>query len=587
MRDFLNISSRLSGRHGKEDRDGAALNSASLLRAKARLVMVVTVFMIGYLAISLRLADLTLLRARPAEDTGLPQDVRPLKKPLRGPIVDRNGNLVATSLAMASAYADTTLIDKPAAVAKELAAILPDEKESDIFRKLSSGKKFIWIARDITPRQEYAINALGHPGLAFQEEERRIYPEGNLLSHVVGYTDVDGNGIAGIEKAHDEDLKEGDKTVQLTLDLRVQHIMHRELAAAMKKFSAKAAVGMVMDVNSGDVIAMVSLPDFNPLHPGDARDAAMFPRATLGVYEMGSTFKLFSMAAALDSGRVHFSSSFDATKPLHYGRFTINDYEFKHRFLTVPEIFIYSSNIGTAKMAEFIGTDALKSFYRRMGFFDQVPVDLPERGTPLYPRPWRDINTLTASFGHGVAVSPLHLVRAAAALVNGGIMITPHLVKADEPRGLMPGPKGPRVVKPQTSLAIRQLLEMVVAAGTGRKAYVEGYDVGGKTGTAEKNSGGRYEKHLLLSSFLGVFPMTNPRYVVLAMLDEPHGTKDTWGYATGGWVAAPVVANVIAQLGPLYRILPDYNDHDIIKEMSMYLKEVKEGKSLASVGSDR
>jgi cell division protein FtsI (penicillin-binding protein 3) len=355
----------------------------------------------------------------------------------------------------------------------------------------------------------------------------------------------------------------------------------------MKKFSAKAAVGMVMDVNSGDVIAMVSLPDFNPLHPGDARDAAMFPRATLGVYEMGSTFKLFSMAAALDSGRVHFSSSFDATKPLHYGRFTINDYEFKHRFLTVPEIFIYSSNIGTAKMAEFIGTDALKSFYRRMGFFDQVPVDLPERGTPLYPRPWRDINTLTASFGHGVAVSPLHLVRAAAALVNGGIMITPHLVKADEPRGLMPGPKGPRVVKPQTSLAIRQLLEMVVAAGTGRKAYVEGYDVGGKTGTAEKNSGGRYEKHLLLSSFLGVFPMTNPRYVVLAMLDEPHGTKDTWGYATGGWVAAPVVANVIAQLGPLYRILPDYNDHDIIKEMSMYLKEVKEGKSLASVGSDR
>ncbi|MBI1214459.1 MAG: penicillin-binding protein 2 [Alphaproteobacteria bacterium] len=587
MRDFLNISSRLSGRHGKDIKDNAAFHASSLLRAKARLVMVVTVFMVGYLAISLRLADLTLLRAKPAEDTGLPQDVRPLKKPLRGPIVDRNGNLVATSLAMASVYADTTMIENAPAVARELAAILPDEKEPEILRKLQSGKKFIWIARDITPRQEYKINALGHPGLAFQEEERRIYPEGNLLAHLLGYTDVDGNGIAGIEKAHDADLKAGDKTVRLTIDLRVQHIMHRELSAAMKKFSAKAGVGLVMDVDTGDVISMVSLPDFDPLHPGDARDAAMFPRATLGVYEMGSTFKLFSMAAALDSGRVHFSSEFDATKPLHYGRFTINDYEPKHRFLTVPEIFIYSSNIGTAKMAEYIGTDALKSFYRRMGFFDTVPVDLPERGAPLYPRPWRDINTLTAAFGHGVAVSPLHLVRAAAALVNGGIMIKPHLVQTDEPRRLSPGPEGERVIKPQTSLAVRRLLEMVVAAGTGRKAYVEGYDVGGKTGTAEKNKGGKYEKHLLVSSFLGVYPISNPRYVVLAMLDEPHGTKDTWGFATGGWVAAPVVAKVVEQMAPLYHIPPDFNSHDIVREMAMYLKDAKEGKSLASVGTDR
>lgn len=587
MSDFLGISGRLSGR-AKFAKDPAAFHGASLLRAKARLILVTTVFMLGFLAVTLRLADLTLLRAKPVDDNGgLPQDVRPLQKPLRGNIVDRNGNLIATSLAMASLYADATMIEDPKTVARQLAAILPDEQESELRRRLSSGKKFIWISRDITPKQEYAINALGYPALAFQEEERRIYPEGNLLSHVVGYTDVDGNGIAGIELAHDKDLKDGDKTVKLTIDMRLQHIMHRELESAVKKFSAKAGIGLVMDVNTGDVLSMVSLPDFDPMHPGDAKDAAMFSRATLGVYEMGSTFKLFSMAAALDSGKVHFSSMFDASKPLHYGRFTINDYEPKHRALSVPEIFIYSSNIGTAKMAEFIGTEALKDFYRRMGFFEPVPVDLPERGTPLYPRPWRDINTLTASFGHGVAVSPLHLVRAAAALSNGGILVRPHLVMDGEDESAVQTPIGTRVVKAQTSKDIRQLMEMVVAAGTGKKAYVEGYDVGGKTGTAEKNKGGRYEKHVLLSSFLGVYPIGNPRYVVLAMLDEPHGTKDTYGFATGGWVAAPVVAAVIAQMGPLYHIPPDFSSRDIVQDMSIYLKDAQKGKSLASIGSDR
>ena len=561
--------------------------SPLLAQAKTRMVMVAAVFVLGYLAITLRLVDLTLLRARPAPEVAHAEDVKPLARPLRGAILDRNGELMATSLSMPSLYADATVTDNAAAEAKELAAILTDQDAADIQKKLTSGKHFIWIARDITPKQEYAINALGHPDLGFQDEERRIYPNAELAAHVTGYTDVDGNGIAGVEKSFNKELARGDKPVQLTIDVRVQHLLHRELSASVQKFHAKAGVGMVMDVNTGEIIAMVSLPDFDPHHPGDASDDARFNRASLGVFEMGSTFKLFSTAAALDSGLVHFGSMFDATDPIHYGRFTINDYHAKHRPLSVPEIFMYSSNIGTARMAQSLGDNGLKDFYRRMGFFEPAPIELPERGNPLYPKPWRDINTLTASFGHGVAVSPVHLMRAASALVNGGIMVTPTIVKSDKNR-LSLEAQGPRVIKPQTSQKIRQLLELVVADGTGSQAYVEGYNVGGKTGTAEKNKDGRYEENLLLSSFIGVYPIDNPRYAVLAMLDEPEGIPESHGFATGGWTAAPVVAAVVGQMGPMYRIAPDLDtNRDITRDMAIYLKDVKEGKTLASVGADR
>lgn len=561
--------------------------SPLLSQAKTRLIMVAAVFLLGYLAISLRLADLTLFRAKPAPEVARKEDVKPLTHPLRAAIVDRNGELMATSLSMPSLYADATVTENAAAEAKELSAILPEQDAVDIRKKLTSGKHFIWIARNITPKQEYAINALGHPDLSFQDEERRIYPNADLTAHITGYTDVDGNGIAGIEKSYNAALAKGDKPVQLTIDLRVQHLLHRELAAQVHKFHAKAGVGLVMNVNTGEIIAMVSLPDFDPLHPGDASDDAKFNRASLGVFEMGSTFKLFSTAAALDSGQVHFSSSFDASEPIHYGRFTINDYHAKKRVLSVPEIFIYSSNIGTAKMAQSLGENGLKDFYQRMGFFAQSPLELPERGYPIYPKPWRDINTLTTSFGHGIAVSPVHLVRAASALVNGGILVTPSIVKSEKAR-LSLAPEGERVVKPQTSQQIRQLLELVVADGTGAKAYVDGYNVGGKTGTAEKNKDGRYEENLLLSSFIGVYPIDNPRYAVLAMLDEPQGIPESHGYATGGWTAAPVVAAVVEQMGPMYRIAPDLDSgRDITRDMAMYLKDVKEGKSLASVGADR
>lgn len=575
------------------DRDTAPRDpghAPRLALAKTRLAMVAIVFLAGYLAISLRLVDLTLLRARPeniAEAELAPAPVPQAAPTLRAAIVDRNGQMIAASLTMASLYADTTLTLNAAHEAKELARLLPDQTEAEIYKKLTSGKRFVWIARNITPKQEYAINALGHPDLGFRMEDRRVYPQGELAAHVAGYTDVDGRGIAGIEKAFDAALEKGEAPVELTLDLRVQHLMRRELLKTMRKFSAKAAIGLVMDVNSGEIIAMVSLPDFDPHRPAGAPDDAKFNRATLGVFEMGSTMKLFSTAAALDAGTAHFGTVYDATAPIRYGRFTIDDYHAKRRALTLPEVFIHSSNIATAKMAEAMGPTGLKDFYKRMGFFEPAPVELPERGSPLYPKPWREINTYTASYGHGVAVSPLHLVRATAALVNGGTLVTPTILK-NARDGLSPAPQGPRVVKPQTSLQVRRLLELTVAGGTGSQAYVEGYNVGGKTGTAEKNNHGRYDQNLLLSSFIGVFPVGNPRFAVLAMLDEPRGVPESQGYATGGWTAAPAVAAVIEQLGPLYRVPPDFDrGRGIVNEMAMYLKEMKEGKSLVSAGTDR
>jgi len=561
----------------------------ALDQARLRLVWVVMVLMMGYLAIALRMGDLTLLHHKTMEtSTDMDTSSSPTAVAgLRGEIVDRNGNLLASSLKMASVYANATMIDDPKPLAKKLSAILP-QSYAELLKKLSSGKDFIWIERNITPKQEYAINAIGNPALSFQDEERRIYPEANMTAHILGYTDVDGNGIAGIEKYFNKQLKEGDKPVQLTIDMRLQHIMHRELETAVEKFHAKDGVGMVMDVNTGEIIAMVSLPDFDPNHVGDATDWSKFNRATLGVFEMGSTFKLFSMAAALDSGKVHFSSMFDASQPIKIGRFKISDYHAKKRELTVPEIFIYSSNIGTAKMADSLGPHALKDFYKKMGFMNLAPIEIPERGMPIYPTPWSEVSTLTASFGHGIAVSPLHLMRAASSLVNGGIMPRSTIVMDSTHDNLALKPQGERVISEETSKKVRDLLELVVADGTGTKAYVEGYDVGGKTGTAEKNIHGHYEHNASLSSFIGVFPVQAPRYAVVAILDEPQGTPDTHGFSTGGWTAAPVVARVIEQMGPLYQIPPDQTRGrlDIEHEMSAYLRDLKGEGSLASLGTD-
>ncbi|MBT5458992.1 MAG: penicillin-binding protein 2, partial [Rhodospirillaceae bacterium] len=438
-----------------------------------------------------------------------------------------------------------------------------------------SGRGFVWIKRHLTPQQQYKVNRLGIPGLDFQTEERRLYPSGALTAHLLGHTDIDSRGIMGIENQFDAVLSGRQAPLRLSLDLRVQHAMRQELSRSMKEFRAVGAAGIVMDVRNGEVLSMVSLPDFDPNQPDQINDDARFNRATLGVYEMGSTFKIFTTAMVLDSGKITLRGGYDATKPIEVSRFTIRDFHAKKRWLSVPEIFMYSSNIGSVKMVLAVGSQVQRRFLSRIGMLAPSPVEIPEVGAPLVPSRWREINAMTIAFGHGLAVSPMQLVSGVSAMINGGVLYRPTLIKRPDGEPII----GKRVISEKTSEKVRRLLRLVVAHGTGRNAAAKGFLVGGKTGTAEKVVGRRYKTKALMSSFVGVFPMNAPRYVVFAMLDEPTGTKKTFGYATGGWVAAPVVGSVIKRVGPMLGVRPmDEDAPEIRRKMAIDIVTKKTGK---------
>lgn len=518
-----------------------------------RLIVTAGLFLVAFLVIAARLVDLTVLSGA-AETVQRPRAHRVNDAVVRrADITDRNGILLATSLPTVSLYANPTeIIDADEAAAK-LAKVLPEASETELRARLSGDRTFVYLRRHLTPRQQQEVNDLGIPGLYFEDSERRVYPQGALVSHVVGLTDWDNKGIAGVEKTFDGQLAGAHQPVRLSLDVRVQTILRNELAHAVAQFRAVGAVGLVLDVNTAEILAMVSLPDFDPNAPATTTSEAMFNRATLGVYEMGSTFKLFNTAIGLDSGKASMTSGYDASSPIHISRFTISDFHGKNRWLSVPEILVHSSNIGSAKMAVDFGTETQKVYMGRLGMLRPASVELPEVGAPLVPSPWREINTMTIAYGHGIAVTPLQVATGVATLVNGGRHIQPTLVRRP------PGAELPAVqaIKAATSEHMRQLMRMVVTQGTGSKAEVPGYEVGGKTGTAEKlGASGGYRKKSLLSSFVGAFPMSNPRYAVVAWIDEPQGTKETYGYATGGWTAAPVVGRVVAQVAPMLGIRP-------------------------------
>jgi cell division protein FtsI (penicillin-binding protein 3) len=412
----------------------------------------------------------------------------------------------------------------------------------------------------LTPKQQFEVNRLGIPGLQFEREERRVYPDGNLAAHVVGYSGIDNKGLAGVERGMDEVLKERVEPLRLSLDIRVQHILHEELSRAVDEFSAIGGTGLIMDVRNGEILSLVSLPDFDPNQPGTATPERIFNRATLGAYEMGSTFKIFNTAMVLENRVGTLGSSYDATKSIHVGRFTIEDYHAKRRWLTMAEIFMYSSNIGSVRMALDAGTERQKEFFQRLGMTRTPAIEIPEVAGPLVPSPWREINTMTIAFGHGMSVTPLHMAIGVSAMVNGGMLRQATVLK--RPDGYLPA--GQQVVSPRTSDDMRRLLRLVVESGTGTSAAAPGYLVGGKTGTAEKVAGKGYAKKALLSSFIAAFPINDPKYLVLIMIDEPHGTKKTFGYATGGWVAAPAVSRIVTRAAPLLGVKPvDENTPEI------------------------
>ena len=476
---------------------------------------------------------------------------------LRHEIVDRNGLVLATSIETASLVANPTIIRHEDEIAKALHSIFPEESYESLKEKLLRKRStFLYIRRHLSPKQQEAVNNLGVPGLFFEPDMRRVYPYGNLFAHTIGYVGVDNQGLAGIEKSFDDKLQDPVKNeaMKLSLDLRVQSMLRDELKRAVNDYGALGGTGIVMDIASGEIIAMTSLPDFDPHHPGQASDDARFNRATLGVYEMGSTFKTFTAAAALDKGAVAMRGGYDASQPIHSGSFTISDAHPENRWLSVPEIFTYSSNIGTAKMALALGGKRQREFLKSLGLFDKVAFELPELGRPIVPREWPELTTMTVSYGHGISVSPLHLVDAIAAVAGDGTLPPVTLVKGGNDHK----PRGEKVISGNTVEQVRDLLRLVVRHGTGKLADAPGYEVGGKTGTAEKNTNGVYSKNSKVTSFAGVFPLSRPRYAILVMVDEPKGNKSTYGFATGGWISAPVVGRLAQRMGPLLGMKPDF-----------------------------
>ncbi len=485
----------------------------------------------------------------------------------RPDLIDRNGEILAADINMASLYAEPRNIFDPDEASELISSVLPDLDAGAMRKRLTGDAGFVWLKREITPLQKQQIHALGIPGVGFLTESRRFYPGGSTAAHIVGLVDIDNRGIAGFEKTVDDrglaDLHaagfargEELEPIRLTIDLRVQHILHDELSRAMDRYSAIAATGIILDVRNGEVLAMVSLPDYDPNNPVDALKPDRLNRMVAGVYELGSVFKSFTFAMALDAGAVTLDDTIDATRPIRVGRFTISDFHAKRRVLTVPEVFIYSSNIGAARMALMVGPTGQRAFLDKLGMLDRVATDLPETARPIVPKKWSEITAMTVAFGHGLAVAPLQIAVADAALVNGGKLIPPTFV----PRSPAETERLTRqVISPETSTQLRYLLRLNVEKGSGRRAAVPGYVVGGKTGTAEKVENGKYSSTKRLNSFLAAFPMDDPQYVILVVLDEPKAPREG-GDTTAGTNAAPTVAAVIRRSAALLGVDPRVED---------------------------
>jgi len=496
--------------------------------------------------------------------------------PPRADIVDRNGTLLATNLDSPALYVNSKQMlqagENPDRAAQQISKALPDMSPAEVRAKLASGRSFAYLKRSLTPRQEYLVNNLGIPGIEFSAAERRIYPLGDLASHTVGYCNIDNIGQAGIERGMNPAIRGGKGPIALALDARVQFVLKDELQRVMDQFQAKGAAGIIMNVNTGEIVAMASLPDFDPNHPPSTNPKTaslldkdrVFDKVTSGEYELGSVFKVFNTAMALDTGVSTMTSTYDARAGIKIGRFTIEDYHGKHRILSVPEIFMYSSNIGSAKMALAAGAERQRGFLRRLGLLDPVPIefDKVEVARPHYPAVWRPVNVMTIAFGHGIAVTPLHMITATAAIVNGGILHPPTMLRVPEGTQV----PGVRVISAKTSEQMRKLFRYVVEYGTAKFAEAPGYVVGGKTGTAEKNIHGHYEEKKLVSSFIGAFPMNNPQYVMLTLVDEPHGNKESHGYATAGWTVAPATSRIIQRIAPLLGVAPQDENSPEIKQ---------------------
>ena len=553
----------------------ADLNRRALEKTRSRLVIAAGGFGVMFLMVVGKLALATIMMPltphRPEKQiqaivaASAPRAVIETSVPgQRAMITDRNGQPLALSLNTVSLFADPRQIIDPEEAVQKLKRVLPRMDEHRALLRLQSDKKFVYLERQITPREQLAINNLGIPGIDFQPTQQRHYPLGRTAAQVLGGVDIDEIGVAGVEAFFDKRLRENTSPMRLSLDVRVQAVVREELLTAMNTFQAIGACGIVMDVNTGEVLAMVSLPDYDANQFRTAPADDRFNRAVTGMYEPGSTYKLQTASMALDYGTVRLWDQFDASRNISIGRFTITDFEGKKRWLYFPEVLAYSSNLGAAHVAQTVGAERQRAWLKNMGMFNRVGIELPEAGRPLVQAAanWKEIVTLTVAFGHGISVSPLHVVKGTAAIANGGIVYRPTIVALEPDEK----PDGTRVMQQSTSDLMRKLMRLIVTDGFGKQAEVAGYYPGGKTGTAEKVGNRTYKKHANVSAFMSVFPMHAPRYAVYMMLDEPKGNKSTYGYATAGWVSAPAAGKVIARIGPMLGMLPEIQNMPAINQ---------------------
>ena len=484
--------------------------------------------------------------------------VNPLVPP-RGDIVDRNGRPLARTIdAWSIGVHPRRIIGDRDQIARRLAELIPGRTAAQYRALLSAESNYLYLARRALPELVAAVNALGEPGIVFNREPERLYPQTALAGHVLGWTDFDGRGVAGMERvlvARLSDPLQRSQPVALSIDSRVQATMESELAAAVTAQAAEGGTGIVLDVHTGEVIAMASAPTFNPNAAGRSDPSALYNRATMGVYELGSTFKPITVAAALEAGVItSMTQRWDASAPIPIGRFRISDDHPLGRAINTPELLVHSSNIATARVADALGAERMQALFRSLGFHETAHIELRERSGPIWPTDWGRARVLTTGYGHGIAITPLHLASAYAALVNGGVWRPATLMRIAPGRA----PQGRRVFSDATSMRMRQLLRLIVTNGTGRRANVPGFRIGGKTGTAEKvSSAGGYSRSVNVSTFAAAFPMDAPRYVVLVMMDAPRPTEANSFVTTAAYTAAPVVASVIARTGPLLGVIPD------------------------------
>lgn len=525
-----------------------------------RILCVIGLFIFIYIVIIARIFNVCLVNGIQFNQESISyyrprlRGISPVK---RANITDRNGVIVATNLPTVNLITYPHKISNPQEIAQKLSEVFPDTSYESFLKILTRKSKFAYLRRNMTPQQQAKVNALGFPELEFEPSEIRVYPQKELLSHVLGNTDIDNEGIAGLEKSLNNRLNTSTKDLRLTIDLGVQYAVRDELIKAREKFKAERVTAIVMDINTSEIIALASVPDYD-LNKRDFTDPDIkFNFATLGVYEAGSVFKVFNTAMGLDSGKIKITDSFDATKPLKMGWHKITDYRVPAKWLTVGETLIYSSNIASALMALRVGKKLQIKFFKNMGFFDKIEnLEIYEKGRPLHrsERSWQDDTVATAAYGYGISVTPIHIITAFSAVLNGGLYTPPTLIQENTFR------KTRRVISKQTSMDMRKLLRDVVIYGSGKNANVPGYDVAGKTGSANKlDKNGRYIQGQNITSFVSAFPITDPKYSVMVVMDYPKPLKETYGFVTSGWNSVPTGGKIISRIAPQLNVRPNFD----------------------------